>query len=130
MGFHQVELDNLVQGVVGRQGVLVLLVGPQFGGGGFVDDAPGDELPGPVQEMRQFVHHGLGHIPQDAQPAAHVAVQGAVAHGQLALVAGGQHQVSEAVGQGHEDVAPDAGLDVFQGDLHPVHRHVLPQASR
>jgi hypothetical protein len=35
----------------------------------------------------------------------------------LALVAGGEHQPAELVGQRHQDVAADAGLQVFLGDV-------------
>ena len=48
---------------------------------------------------------------------AHIPVEGAVTHRHLALVARGQDHVAELVGQRHEDVAPDAGLDVFQGHV-------------
>ena len=47
--------------------------------------------------------------------AGRVAVQGRVAGGQLALVAGGQDQVAVLVGQRHQDHAADPGLQVLRG---------------
>src|SRR5208337_4696006 len=114
---HQVIIHDPVQDFIRRQGILVFLVGAQLRRWGPPEDLSGDQLPLPVKVVRQLVNHGLGDVGQDAQTTAHVAVKGAVAHRQFALVAGGQHHVPELVGDGHEQVAPDAGLDVFQGHL-------------
>ena len=63
----------------------------------------------------QPVDQRLGHVLDDGEPAGRVAVQGGVADRHLALVAGGEHQPAQLVGQRHEDDAPDAALQVLLG---------------
>ena len=70
-----------------------------------------------VDVARQIVDHRLGHVADHRQAAAHVAVERAVADGELALVAGGEQQVVVLVGERHQDGAADAGLDVLLGDV-------------
>ena len=50
------------------------------------------------------------------EPADRVAVDGRVAHRQLALVPGGEHEVALGVGQGHQGRTPDARLQVLLGE--------------
>ena len=117
--FLDVPVEDRLQHVVGRQRVLVGLVGAQLGRRRLGDGVAG-MISRPallVDVLGQLVDRGLGHVADDRQPAAHVAVERAVADGQLALVAGGQQQAAELVRQGHQDLAADAGLDVLLGDV-------------
>lgn len=59
----------------------------------------------------------LGQVGDDGEAAAHVAIEGAVADGDLALVARGEEERAELVGHGHEEEAAGAGLDVFLGHV-------------
>ena len=70
-----------------------------------------------VAPLAELVDEGLGHILDDAEAAGHVAVEGGVAHGEFALVAGGQDEPAELVGDSHEQVASDAGLHVLLRDV-------------
>ena len=51
---------------------------------------------GAVHEPRQVVDQRLGHVVDHRQAAAHVAIERAVADGELGLVAGGQQQATRA----------------------------------
>ena len=64
----------------------------------------------------------LGNIRDDGQPSRHIAINGAVAHRQLGFVSCGEKDGAILVGEGHEQVASDAGLDV-------LFRHVLWSAA-
>ena len=68
-----------------------------------------------VAPARQPEDQCLEHVLDHRKAAGHVAVQRAVAGGHLALVAGGQHDAAELVGQRHQQHAADAGLDVLLG---------------
>ena len=70
-----------------------------------------------VAPAAEGVHQGFGDIFQHGETAGHIPVQGSVAHSQFALVAGSQYQPAELVGYGHKEVAADAGLDIFLGDI-------------
>ena len=67
--------------------------------------------------MANLVDAGLDQVADHRQCADHVAVEGAVAHGHLRLVAGGKHQGGKLVGEGHEQVAANPGLNVFLGGV-------------
>jgi hypothetical protein len=110
--------DRVQQRVLGQR-VAVLLVLAQLGGGRTVDGGLRNDLaPGrAVAPAAEVEHEGLGHVLDHREAAGHVAVQGAVADRGLALVAGGEHEPAELVGQRHQDVAADAGLQVFLGDV-------------
>ncbi len=66
-----------------------------------------------VQPLRQTVDDRLRHVADHRQGARQVAVEGAVSHGQLAAVAGGQRHGAELVGMGHDEGGPDPGLHVL-----------------
>ena len=108
-----VELEDPVEDVVRRERVLVGLVRAQLGGRRLGHRRLGDDLALAVDPARDAIDHGLVHVAEERQAAGHVAVERAVADGELGLVAGGQHQRAGAVGPGHEDVAADARLDVL-----------------
>ena len=59
----------------------------------------------------------LEDVGDDGEAAAHVAVERAIADGDLALVAGGEQQRAEFVGQRHHEHAAHARLDVLLGDV-------------
>lgn len=108
--------EDFVQHRIGRQAVLVLLVGRQLGRGRLVDDGLGNQLSARtvVDVARQLEDLGLVQIAQQAQAAVGVAIQRAVAHRDLGLVARGQQQVAEGVGVLHQRGAADACLQVLQ----------------
>ncbi len=116
--FH-VPMQDRVQHVVGGKRILIRLIGAKLGAGDLVDAALGNQLaPGlPVDPAGQFPNGGLGHVADDRQAAAHVAVERAISHGDFALVAGGQQQMIEFVAESHEQRPADAGLEVFLGDV-------------
>lgn len=70
-----------------------------------------------VDPAAEVVAAGFGDIPDDAKPAAGVAVEGGVAEGEFTFVAGGDDDVAEFVGDGHKDDPTQARLEVFFGDV-------------
>src|SRR5215212_6724085 len=68
-----------------------------------------------VHVAADAVDEGLGDILYNGEPAGHVPVQGGVTDAQLALVACTQGDPTELVGERHDDVPPDPGLDVLLG---------------
>ena len=61
-----------------------------------------------------------------SESTRHVAVEGGVADRHLAFVAGGQDQSPRLVGDGHEDHAPAAGLEVLLGRVRcPPGEHLV-----
>src|SRR5215471_16379899 len=72
----------------------------------------------------EVVYQHFRDVLDDGEPPRHVAVEGRVAHAILALVAGRQHEPAELVGERHQEVAADAGLQVLLGDifLHALER--------
>ncbi len=71
----------------------------------------------PIGDAAQRVDQGLGDVADDGQAAAHIAVQSAVADGELAFIAGGQDQRAELIGERHQGDAAQAGLQVLFGDV-------------
>ena len=69
----------------------------------------GDDHAGAVAPAAQRVDQGLGDVPDDREPARHVAVQGAAADRQLRLVAGGQDQAAGLVGEACRAASPAPG---------------------
>jgi hypothetical protein len=55
----------------------------------------------------------LSHVLDHGKTACHVAIQGAITRGHLALVAGGQHDGAGLVGQGHEQACRGCGPGCF-----------------
>ena len=70
-----------------------------------------------IAPARDAVDHHLRQVGNHRQAAVHVAVQRAVAHRHLRLVAGGQQQRAEFVGERHQQIAADARLDILLGDV-------------
>ena len=94
---------------------MVGLVGSEFGTRSLGNRRTGNNFPIPVHPSRHPVHPSLGQITNDSQPAAHVAVEGAIAHGQFAFVARGQEQRTKLVGHGHEGYPAKPRLQIFLG---------------
>src|SRR5215212_4289044 len=117
--FFDVGFQDGVKDIVWWKGVRVALIFAQFGARFFVQDGVGDDLAVHllVEVSRHAVDHGLGHVFYDRETACGVAVEGRVAHAHLALVAGGKDDPTELVGESHEDVAPDAALQVLLGNI-------------
>ena len=113
-----VGLEDRVEHLVGRQALVVALVGAQLGRRRLGQHRLGDDRR--RRELRhaaQPVDQGLGHVLDHREAAGRVAVEGRVAHRRLALVAGGEDHPAELVGQGHEQDAPDPALQVLLGQV-------------
>ena len=76
----------------------------------------GDEFAVAVGVAAERVDAGLEDVADDGEGADHVSVEGAVAGGHLAFVAGGEDERAELVGERHEERAADAGLEIFFGE--------------
>src|SRR6266851_5400271 len=122
-----VGLQNSVQDIVGRQAVLVLLVGTQLRRRSLVDGRPGNQFPLAVNPVRQCVHHQFWHIGNDGKASRHVSVQCAVADGEFRFVAGAQNHRSKLVGERHQVISADASLNVF---FRHVNRPVAERGSQ
>ena len=118
-----VALQDRVQHLIRGQAVLVGLVGAQLRAGRTRDDALRDRVLASavgvvlVAPARQLEDCGLEQVLDDRKSAGHVAIERAVTGGHLTLVAGGQHDRAELVGQRHEKHTAYAGLDVFFGGV-------------
>ena len=110
-----VLFDDGVENFVRRQGVLVQLARLEFGAGRFGDHGLGDDglLADRVAIAGEAVDQRFGHVFDHRVAAGHITVKGGVAGGELALVAGRQHDPAELVRQRHDDVAANARLDVL-----------------
>ncbi len=126
----EIALDQALQhGVehwIGRQRILVLLVGPELGRGRLGDDAFGDHLaPRAQRALRQMrvapaaelEHRGLVDVFQDVVAAGHVAVERGVAHGHLGLVARRHHHGAQLVRNRHQGNAAGAALNILFRDI-------------
>ena len=85
--------------------------------GALGDGRGGDDLAVAVDPGGHLVDLGLVEVGDDHQCSAEVAVEGAVAHRELALVGGVQEQGPVSVGVEHQDGAADAGLEIFLGGV-------------
>ncbi len=105
--------------LVRREALVVALVGAQLGRRRLGEDVLGDELAAGavVAVAAEPVDQQLGHVLDHREAAGGVAVEGAVADGALALVAGGEHEPAELVRQRHQGHAPDARLEVLLGEV-------------
>ena len=112
-----VQLQNLIQQIVRRQAVLIGLIGAQLSGGCFGQNAFRNVGLRSVPPARDAVDHHLRQIRDDRQTAVHVAVERAISHRDFRLVASGQQQRSELVGERHQQIAANARLDVFFRDV-------------
>ena len=105
--------QDRVQHVVRRQRIAVELIGPQLCRRRLVDGRLRDDRAVVVDAAGKRVHLRLPQVADRRQRAGHVAVQGGVAGGQLALVAGGQGQRAGLVRERHHQRAADARLEVL-----------------
>ncbi len=85
--------------------------------GGFVKTLSGIAPDAGGCHARKRVNQRLRHVADHGQAAAHIAIERAVADGQFALVAGGQHQRAPLIRQGHQCDAAQARLQVLLGDV-------------
>ena len=108
-----------VELLVGREAVGVLLPRLQLGRGWLGEDALGDGGAKGVAIPAQLVHRRLGDVLEHGETAGHVAVKGAVAGGDLRLVAGREHDVAELVRQCVQDHAANPRLQVLLRDPGP-----------
>ena len=113
-----VALQDVVEDVIRRQRVLVGLVRTQLGRRRLGEHGIWNHRPSlaRVQPARHPVHHRLRHVRDDAEAARHVAVERAVAHGELRLVPRREQQGAALVRQRHQQVPANARLDVLLGD--------------
>ncbi len=118
-----VTFDDGVEKIVFGEGVLIFLVGLQFSGTGRLGEGAfgnGWHFTGAgplrVDVPGKFVDHRFGNVGNHGEPAAHVAIERAIAGGDFAFVSGGEEHVAELIGESHEDVAAEACLHVFLGE--------------
>src|SRR5437588_803296 len=112
-----VAAEDGIQLLVRRQRIAVLLLLAQLSRGGLGQHALRDHLRRQrISVPAELIDLGLGDVLQHRETARHVAVQRAVPRGQLGLVSSAEHQPAEFVGEAHQDVTPDAGLDILLGD--------------
>ena len=120
--FH-IALNDGIQHLISRQAVLVFLVRAQLGARGTGDDAFGYGLAAgairvvEVAPAGQIKHPRFDHIFDHRKAARHIAIQGAITGGHLALVARRQHNGTRLIGQRHQQRAANAGLNVFFGGV-------------
>lgn len=110
-----VAFEDGIEKGVGRQRVLVRLIGFEFGTWRLRDRVDGYDLGCAVDVFCELIDPGFGNIADHGKATAHVAVQGAVADGHFTFVAGGENKVSELVGQRHEGESAEARLKVLFG---------------
>jgi hypothetical protein len=124
LGFGPVVLDvrgqHRVEHLVGGQALVVSLVRPQLGRGRLLQhrlgDRPERRRPGPpVPVLTELVDLGLRDVLDRGEPTDGVAVQGEVTGGDLALVAGGEHDPPVGIGDRHQQQPPQARLEVLVG---------------
>ena len=131
--------EDVVEDRIGRQRILVGLVGPQFRRWCLVDDVLRDDHAGRPQRAgrrvriapaRQRIDLHLVEVLDRVEPAIHVAVERRIADAHLALVAGRDDHRAELVGDRHQDRAARAALQVLLGDpfIRPV-EHVGERAQ-
>src|SRR5918995_5677119 len=112
-----VGLEDRIEDLVRRQGVGVALVFSKLGRRLLGEDRLGDNLTSLhlVYVAGNAVDEGLGDVLNHGKPASRVAIERRVPNARLALVAGGEDDPAELVGEGHEDVSADPGLNVLLG---------------
>ena len=125
-----VTLEHRVELLVGRERLVVTLVGTQLGRRRLVEHAVGDGRGQAIEHglgvaiPAQVVDQRLGDVLDHREPTCGVPVEGGVARGHLALVPCGQHDPSSGIGKRHQDDAAQAGLEVLVGQaerLAPEH---------
>ena len=81
-----IGLEDTVQDIIVRQGVGILLIGPQFGGRRLGEGLVRNQFPFVVHKFRELVDHGLGHVGNHRQAAGHVPVKRAISDGRLGFI--------------------------------------------
>ena len=66
-----------------------------------------------VDPARELVNHRLRHVADHGEAAGHVAVNGAIADGEFALVSSGEKEVTELVRERHQNHSAQTRLHVF-----------------
>ena len=131
-----VGLDERVEHLVGRQRLVVALVGPQLGRRRLREHRLGHDLAAGalVHVAAQVVDEELRDVGDDGEAAGGVAVERRVADGELGLVAGREHEpAAVGVGERHQQRAADPGLEVLVGEagrLADDRREHLPARRR
>src|SRR5680860_1455446 len=111
----KISFKYCVKKIVGGKGIRILLIMPEFSGGGLCYNALWDDLNRPVDVASHLVNFTFIEITDNRKPAGHVPVKGAVSCGQLRFIAGGKNEMAESVRKGHKDVAPYPRLNVLFG---------------
>ena len=70
-----------------------------------------------IDQAREFVDHRLGYVGNYGEAAGHVAVQSAIAAADFGFVARAQNQRAEFIRERHQQIAADAGLEIFFGGV-------------
>ncbi len=96
---------------------MIGLAGAELGAGWFLDGIRRDERAVAVEVPGEVVNESFGHVGDDGETTAHIAVEGAITDGEFAFVAGGEEEVAEFIGEGHEGEAAEAGLHIFFGGV-------------
>ncbi len=108
-----IGLEDGIEHIVRRQGILIRLVGPKLRRGSLVEAGLRNAFFFAVNVARDGVDSGLGNVGDDGKSPRHVPVKGAIADRQLGFIARGQQERSELVGERHQNVAANPRLDVF-----------------
>ena len=72
---------------------MVFLIRPEFRAGWLVDGVPRNDFPLSVDPARDFIDTSFWEVRNHGESTAHVAINRAIAHGEFALVTGGEKQV-------------------------------------
>ena len=67
--------------------------------------------------MGQTVYIGFVNISQYGYSPVHIAIKCSISHSRLTFIGSIQYQISKFVGYGHQQISPDAGLNVFFGKI-------------
>lgn len=80
-----ITLEDFIQQGIRRQAILIGLTGPELCRRRLLNDARGNDrfAGGGVEPFRNPVDHCLGQVGDDGQTPGHIAIDGAVAHGEL-----------------------------------------------
>ena len=115
--FFDIGFENRVEHIIRRERVAVFLVGPQFGGRRALNGGRRNDDALLVAPAAEIEYQRFRNVFDDGEAAGHIAVERAVAGGELALVAGGEHQPAELVRERHNQCAADARLEIFFGQI-------------
>ena len=119
-------LEDGIEHRIGRQAVLIGLVGAQLGTGCLFDDRLGNDFSSgakaiagnmAVAPVGEPVDLHLEHVLERIVAAIHVAIDGGIAHAHFGLVTGGEQHRAQLVAHGHQNNAAHARLDVFLSQI-------------